>query len=109
MPPRRKTSRLPSSATLLRPWLIAAGTGLVLGGLLLFLDSGESTSPFFNFGSIENAPEPFEPNEAMITRIETGFRDNFSRHTAAGLTQEQNPGLTPPPASAKGETPESMR
>lgn len=104
MPRHHKTSRRPSSATLLRPWLVAAGTGLVLGTLLLLLDSSESNHPFVLFGTRETLAEAesFRPTEAMITRAETEFHDAFAR-PAPSL------GSTPPPVTTTVKTPESAR
>ncbi|NDC74197.1 hypothetical protein EBZ70_02635 [bacterium] len=104
MPRHRKTSRRPSSATLLRPWLVVAGTGLVLGALLLLLDSSESTHPFIDFGARATLAEAesFRPTEAMITRAETEFQDAFTDPASV-------PRLTLPPISATVKTPESAR
>ncbi len=123
MPSRRPASRRTWSPTFLRPWLVAAGTGLVLGALLLSLDSGESARPFVDFGRGEDTTQPFHPTEAMLSRAETEFRDAFAPPApilgsepasalppaVAGGESVPNAGPTPPPVSARAETPGSAR
>lgn len=109
MSSRRTASPRPRASKFLRPWLIAAGIGLVLGALLLSLDSGESPLPFVDYGAGENAGESFHPTEAMIQRAATEFRDPFSRPATTVLADGQNAGLTPPLASPTAEKPGSAR
>jgi hypothetical protein len=123
MPSRRPASRRTWSPAFLRPWLVAAAAGLVLGALLLSLDSGEASGPFVDFGRGEDTTQPFHPTEAMLSRAETEFRDAFappapilgaepasalSSFVAAGESVAEA-GLTPPRVSARAETPGSAR
>lgn len=78
MSSRPKSRRRTWSGAFFRPWLIAAGIGLVLGAALLSLDSGESSRPLADFAHGEDPTQPFRPDEAMIKRAETEFRDAFA-------------------------------
>lgn len=123
MSSRRSASRRPWSPTFLRPWLVAAGAGLLLGALLLSLDSGEAAGPFVDFGRGEDTTQPFHPTEAMLSRAETEFRDAFAPPApilgsepasapppaVAGGESVADSGISPPPVSARAETPGSGR
>ncbi len=103
-------------AILLRPWVIAAGAGLVLGAALLSIDGGEPGHALAEFGAGESAAESFRPSEEAMIRAEAEFRDPFAPTTApglssasAGLADTGEARLSLQPSSATAETPGSGR